>query len=349
MTFPKSFLTLVVLAVSQQLRAAAASDSLVDAAWRAWQIPNYVLAEKHFRSAIQADPADVRGYAGLALLNNSREKYPECWEVLKGLDDKGADIYPYLFSFWETIRFRLKNEFKKTGLLSYLDKLTDAGDGRGLIQAQAAEALEDYYHERHELRTADAYRQKINAISDWLLIGPFENLSASGYDNVYPPEMEFNGSATYEGKGGVPATWFPIASPVSNTWIDFTRHFGFSQSIFYANTFVYSPSKRNVYLRVGTSGSLRAYLNDELVLEYFDENNNDLDTYIVATELQQGWNRVLIKCGYSEIDKCNFLVRITDEHGGPIQGLRVSTAGQPFPHKPSASVTMGTKPFRIVF
>ena len=340
---------LFVAVGSQVANATAASDTLIEAAWRAWQVPDYTLAEKQFHSAIEADPSDLRGYSGLALLDNSREKYPECWEALKNLQAQGGDIYPYLFSFWETVRFRLRNDFKKTGLLNYLDKLTDAGDEHGLIQAQAAEALEDYYHERRELRTADTYRQKMNAVSDWLLIGPFENLSASGYDKVYPPEREFDSSAAYEGKGGVPASWFPIASPVPNTWVDFTRHFGFSQSIFYANTFVYSPTKRSVYLRVGTSGSLRAFLNDELVVEYFDENNNDLDTYIVATQLQQGWNRVLIKCGYSEIDKCNFLVRITDERGRSIEGLRVSTAVQQYSHKPSAPVTMVQNPFELFF
>lgn len=40
-------------------------------------------------------------------------------------------------------------------------------------------------------------------------------------------------------------------------------------------------------IRIGTSGSLKAFLNDELMIEYFDENNNDLDTYIVETELKK--------------------------------------------------------------
>jgi tetratricopeptide (TPR) repeat protein len=86
-----------------------------------------------------------------------------------------------------------------------------------------------------------------------------------------------------------------------------------------------------------------------MVLEYFDENNNDLDTYIVATELQQGWNRILIKCGCSEIDKCNFLVRITDEHGDPVEGLRVSTEAQSYPHRPSAPLTLLENSFESFF
>ena len=350
MAFRNSFFILLFLTgVSESVGATSVYDSLDASGWEAWQLPDYTLAEKQFRAAIDVDPSDPRGYICLALLQNSREKYSECWNALKKLSDNESTIDPYLFSFWQTIRFRLRNDFKKTGLLDYLQKLSNAEDDRGTLPAQAAEALEDYYHERHELRTADKYHLTIHAISDWVLVGPFENLSASGYDKAYPPETEFNSTAVYEGKGGVPAAWFPIASPVPNTWVDFTRHFAYSQSIFYANTFVYSPTKRSVYLRVGTSGSLRAFLNDELVLEYFDENNNDLDTYIVATELQQGWNRVLIKCGYSEIDRCNFLVRITDEHGKSIDGLRVSAEVQSYPRKPSAPVRLLDNPFESFF
>ena len=168
-------------------------------------------------------------------------------DALQKLSSKEPNIDPYLFSFWQTIRFRLRDDFKEAGLLVYLEKLSNADDDRGTLPAQASEALEDYYHERHELHMADTYHLEINAISDWMLIGPFENLSASGYDKVYPPETEFNAAATYEGKGGVPTAWFPIASPVPFSLGRFHQTFcGNSQSIFYANTFVYSPAKRSV-------------------------------------------------------------------------------------------------------
>jgi len=329
--------------------ANAPSDSLADAGWKAWQLPDYALAENQFRGSIEADPANSRGYAGLALLKNFQEQYPECWEALEKFSGKEPNIYPYIFSFWQTLRFRLYRQLRNTDLLEYLAKLSDGGDDRGTLRAQADEALEDFYREKHDLSTANKYHDKIHAISDWLLLGPFENLSASGYDKVYPPELAFNRDTVYEGKGGVPAAWFPIASPVPSTWVDFTKHFGFKNSIFYANTFVYSPTKRRVYFRVGTSGSFQAFLNDEKILEYFDENNNDLDTYVAVTDLQEGWNRVLIKCGYSEIDKCNFLVRITDEHGGNIGGLRVSADAKSYIHKPSAPVTLLENPFEAYF
>jgi tetratricopeptide (TPR) repeat protein len=329
--------------------AGTTEGTLVDSSWQVWQAQNYAIAEKQLRGAIAAEPSDARAYISLALLENSRGEYRQSWDALRLLSERNPDIYPYLFSFWQTIRFRLKNDFAATGLLEYLEKLTTRADSLGILPPQTAEALEEYYRERHKLSRADDWHAKINAVSDWMLIGPFENVSASGYEKAYPPEREFDPGATYEGKGGIPAGWFPIASPVPDTWVDFTKHFGFKESIFYANTFVYSPARRNVHLRVGTSGSLRAFLNDRMVIEYFDENNNDLDTYNVATELQQGWNRILIKCGCSEIDKCNFLVRITDEHGEAVEGLRVSREAQTYSHGASAPAVLLENPFESFF
>ncbi|HXX63467.1 MAG TPA: hypothetical protein VEO56_06670, partial [Bacteroidota bacterium] len=350
MTNIKSLLIFLVLfSPLCAMRGQNASDSLVDAAWRAWQAPDYDLAQRQFQAAIALDSTSQRAYVGLALLENMRERPLPCWEAIRALAKVEPQSYSYIFSFWQTIRFRMKDQYRESGLLGYLESLARASDDRGVLSAQTTEALEEFYRERGDIPTSLDWHRRMNAISDWLLIGPFENVSASGYDKEFPPEREFDPAAIYEAKGGVPASWFPIVSPIPETWVDFTRHFPFRQSIFYANTFVYSPAKRPVYLRIGTSGSLRAFLNDELVIEYFDENNNDLDTYIVATELQQGWNRVLIKCGCSEIDKCNFLVRITDEHGAPLEGIRVSTERQPYIHKPQAPVTVLVNAFESFF
>jgi len=342
-------LALVLVLLPAAGRCAAGSDSLVESAWRAWEVPDYGLAEKQFRAAIAADPSNERACVGLALLENMRDRSRSCWEALQGLIRIDPQPYPYIFSFGNTLRFRLKDEFRETGLLTYLETLADSADGRGVLSAQVTEGLEEYYRERKDLPEAARWRARMNAVSDWLLIGPFENVSASGYEKAYPPETGFDAGATYEGKGGVPVSWFPIASSVPGTWIDFTRHFAYRQSIYYANTFVYAPQNMNVHLRVGTSGSLRAFLNDELVIEYADENNNDLDTYVVATQLQQGWNRLLIKCGYSEIDKCNFLVRITDARGHKIDGLRYSTAAQTYTRKPGAPAAVLDNAFETFF
>ncbi|HTX20020.1 MAG TPA: DUF3857 domain-containing protein [Bacteroidota bacterium] len=347
----RTAISLIILSIAwcNSAKALSPGDTLVEAAWKAWQIPDYALAEKNFREAIASDPGDSRGYIGLALLQESRESYPEFWKTFAALADKVDSIDPYLFTFSETIRFRLKDYYRDAGVLKYLEKVAESGDHSPIVRAQIAEALEEYFRGKNERSDADEWRDKIGALSDWMLIGPFENISASGYDKVFPPETEYNPKATYEGRAGTPASWFPIASPLPNTWVDFTRHFGQKQAIFYGNTFVYSPQKKTVDLRVGTSGSLKAFVNDEVVLECADETNDDLDTYIARTELQAGWNRILVKCGFSDIVKCNFLVRITDEKGDPVEGLKDSASPRAYPAGTKSLSTVLENPFEQFF
>ncbi len=57
---------------------------------------------------------------------------------------------------------------------------------------------------------------------------------------------------------------------------------------------------------------------------------------MLKTELQEGWNRLLIKLCYSEISKCNFAMRLTDEQGKPLSGFKFSTDPQDYPKLPNA-------------
>ncbi len=204
------------------------------------------------------------------------------------------------------------------------------------MRSMACEDLGSYYGKKNNLSKSKQYFDRMNAITDWMIIGAFDNTSACGYNTQFPPELEYSPAAVYTGKFGSPAVWTKVNALRRDRWIDFNHYFAYDYAVFYANNFVYSPVKQRILFRVGTSGSLKAFLNDELVLSAQDENNNDLDTYIASTELQQGWNRVLIKCGYSEISKCNFMLRITDQNGTAIPDLAVSLEPRQYTAKPNA-------------
>ena len=176
------------------------------------------------------------------------------------------------------------------------------------------------------MEKAKDYFKQIGSVNDWSVIGPYENISASGYYEKYPPEKEFNPDTIYTGKNNKPIHWFNIDRSRYDNWLDFTLYFPSDNSIYYGNTFVYSPVEQKVQIRIGTSGSFRAFLNDELITECYEERNNDLDTYVSGITLQKGWNRFLIEVGYSDIDRCNFLLRITDDKGFALDNLKYSTA-----------------------
>jgi Tfp pilus assembly protein PilF len=327
---------LLVFSSARLFAGAEKSDTLVAAAWKAWEKNDQQQVEQKFLAAIQADPKNTRAHLGLSFLYAYQEKHEASWQSFRNILQTEENFYPYVYSAWLTPKLRRSLKNPKAGAVELLQNLAKQADAAGILQAMANDVLGEHYQTKGDLGKSRQYYQNVNAIKDWMLIGPFENVSASGFENVYPPELEYDAAKTYPGKNGIPAKWFKIAATRNDGWIDHRRYFSYFQAVFYGNNFVYSPKKQAVQIRVGTSGSLKAFLNDELVIEYFDENNNDLDTYVVATELQEGWNRLLIKCGFSEINQCNFLARITDERGGAIAGLKISTETQKYANRPGA-------------
>jgi len=316
----------------------AAAEQHVQEAWNRWMENDQAGVEENFRAALAEDSANARAHLGLAFLYSLQQKDEAAWQAFTQALKYVDDPYPYVFAAWASIRLSNDKDGRYPAVAEFWEKLSEKADPGGMLRAAANQFLGEYYEQRGDLAQSRQHYRAINAIKDWTTIGPFDNISASGFDKALPPEKEYKFDKIYDGKNGVPAKWFKIAEVRPDYWIDFRRYFAFEQAVYYANTFVYSPRKQGAQIRIGTSGSLKAFLNDQLIIEYFDENNNDLDTYIAETELQKGWNRLLVKVGYSEIDRCNFMARITDARGEPLPGLQISTASHSYPRSPRAPV-----------
>jgi len=310
------------------------SEAEVNEGWKSWMNNDHHQVEQHFLKALELNPKNIRAQIGLALLYDLEKKLKPSWEYYKKITSSTDNYYPYIYAAWLMPLLRENYDSLNSGVIELFENLTGGADEAGILRAMAQEQLGEFYQNKNNPGRSRKYYTSLSAISQWKVIGPFDNISASGFDNIYPPEQEYHDTKTYIGKNGVPANWFEIRRIRNDFWIDFRRYFAYEEAVYYANTFVFSPAQQNIQIRIGTSGSLKAFINNEQVIEYFDENNNDLDTYIVETELQKGWNRLLIKCGFSEIDRCNILVRISNRSGDPIPGLEYSTQTRKYPNKP---------------
>lgn len=333
-------LCLSILLLSTTLWAyKPASTELVATGWEQIAANDLESAEKSFVKAIKKDKTNPRPYLALSFLMQLTEQNEAAWDYFESALTYLEDPNPYIFSSFYTKRGLLvNNPAEDRGLAKLIPGLAESADELGIMKAGAISRLGRYEEEYGDRELAKQYYQRLGAIREWSLIGPFENISASGFEKVFEPELEFKTKKEYTGKRGVPAEWFNISKLRYDNWIDMTHYFGSPNSIFYGNTFVYSPEKRLVHVRVGTSGSVKTFLNDEEIISVFEERNNDLDTYIVETELQKGWNRLLVKCGFSEITQCNFLVRITDPKGEALKDLNYSTRDQKYSSEPGASL-----------
>ena len=233
----------LLLFASAALASVEKSDMLVNEAWDAWHDNNQMLVEQKFLSAIHENDQNVRAYVGLSYLYSLQERNVDAWNVFKKILDTNVDPYPYFFAEWISPMIRGNLDKSELGIDKLYLQFSEKADQGGVLRAMADEMLGEYYLDKGDYAKSEEAYARLNTINEWMLCGPFENISASGFAKQFPPETEYNAAAHYEGKNGVETTWFAVPKLRRDFWVDFRRYFAFDEAVYYANTFVYSPKK----------------------------------------------------------------------------------------------------------
>ncbi|HDJ33240.1 MAG TPA: DUF2961 domain-containing protein [Bacteroidetes bacterium] len=157
-----------------------------------------------------------------------------------------------------------------------------------------------------------------NFITDWQLIGPFDNPRESddlryGLDTPYPPEREIDFSGSYDGKNGQ-VHWEGYSGDGAGYAMGLNKRYQPSEFIIsYAYTGIYTPEDTNVPLLIGSDDGLKVFLNKQELYRYLQVNICAPDQDTVMLPLRKGWNELLLKAennfgGYA------FFARIPDAH-----------------------------------
>ncbi len=296
--------------------------------WYSLMKNNETEAIRQFQAALAADPSDGRAHLGLTYAYMIHSQDTMSWRAFRSALKSMQDPAPYIYASVLTQRVLTQVGERTSGVRDMYVQAVERPDSTGILRAMACEQLGSIDELFADLKGAAAWREKIGALHDWRLIGPFDNISGSGHERVFPPETEDDPTAEYSGESGARVRWMEPGVIRNDGWVDFARYFPSLRGTFYSITYAYSDSDARVQLRIGTSGSFKLFLNGRMVHESVDEHNNDLDTYVSDVTLSKGWNRILVKCGNSELSRCNFLLRITAPDGTPVRGLRFSTQPQ---------------------
>lgn len=317
-------------------------DSLSEAGWNFIKANQTDLAKKTFQEVIAQDKYNFRANLGLAFIFEDEENLSQSWNHFEKALTSSGNPHPYFFSALITPKISRRPDSGEKNVNEYFNSMIANGDSSGILRGMAYEHLGRNAKQHGDNKKADQFFSALNTVDDWMLVGPFDNTSGSGYEKVFPPETGFYPDSVYKGKNSIPVEWYAIPALRRDKWVDFEIYYPQEDAVFYANTFLFSEKDQVIQLRIGTSGSFKAFVNDFMVMSSSDENNNDLDTYIVEFELKQGWNRLLIKNGYSEISSCNFMVRLTDKKGFPVTGIRVEKTKHDY--KPQSQIDVSIIP-----
>jgi len=255
------------------------------------------------------------GFCQAALAREDAGK-SEFFEFIKTTENANM----YLEGMWSYSGAELKD-----GAKDFYENLLEDASVDGKLKAKANAKLGDHYKYLNNTSKAKGYYKNIGSVRPWLLVGDFENISESGFDNDYGPLEHPETSYEFENKRGANVKWFNPGEYRMDQWIDLTYYFYSSNSIIFAQNFANSEIAQDVQFRIGTSGSVKFYVNDELLFSESKERNNGIDNYKFTGKLNAGANRILVQIGASEISSSNFLLRVTDANGNPLENVTYST------------------------
>lgn len=157
------------------------------------------------------------------------------------------------------------------------------------------------------------------------VIGPFSNERWEGHDRPYPPEQRVDLSASCEGIGG-PVAWQQVIVPDGQGYLDFAQILKPKDwTVAYALCYVHSVEKQRAQIRAGTNDSMKLWFNGRLAAEWYDPNGRwaVVDDEVVPVTLPSGWSTILVKVAQTT-GNWGMYLRITDEKGAPLRGIRVS-------------------------
>ncbi|MDO6429270.1 DUF3857 domain-containing protein [Flavitalea sp. BT771] len=322
-------LTLAVLLLNAFYFNAYSND--YEDAWKALHRNDRQMAKTLLQKAMQDPQTAVDAYITYTFIRSFEGTDKEVDDLGARLYDQLKDPNPYLFALWFNPS-ALGGYGKKTGhQLQLLQRLLTDSKVNGSIRAAA-----HYFKALHNLYSndIDGARKEWTKVGSagpfWQLAGPFDNLGGSGYYKDYGPLQHPESDATFTSVNNAVVKWFSPPLMSTESYAFPYAHFQRSTAVVYAQTFVYSPDDRKLFLQAGMGGTLKVWINDRLALACDKELLTEMDYFRQEIRLKKGYNRLLVQLGYEDNSSPNFIIRFTDNNYSPVGDLTYSAANQPY-------------------
>ncbi len=301
-------------------------------AWKSLNKNNRPEAEKFLEQAMKDPSSYADAYITELYVKTYNRKEDEVKNFISSFYKKTTDPYPYIYALWSN-KALVGAIGKKTTSeqVDLMNNLVSDKNAPGTLVAAANYNEKIHYLFSGEFQKAASYSDAVGNIKEWQFTGPFENLSQSGFYKDYGPLEHPEPNAIFKSISGADIKWFTPQNESKDGWTPIIYQFNKNTAIVYAQSFVTSPQDQTVYCNIGCAGSVKVWINDELVISGFKEKSTELDNYSIRYDLKKGANRVLVQIGYSNSSYPSFSLRITDDQYRPITNLTTSTTFVSYP------------------
>lgn len=299
------------------------------AAWEALNNADVEKAIDHFEKATKDKSTKESALLCLTILYSHRNKEPLASKKFKEFMKNSNDPYPEIYSLWFEDGVTGYNGKKYSYQFDLLKKLANDKENKGKLDAAANYRLLSHYTMSNDKKNMKKSFEKINHIEDWALVGPFDNVMNSGYDKDFGALTKIKESDQFDSKYGATVNWFDPPVSSNDGYLFKDLFFRSSNSIIYGQTFIESPKTQEVFLKFGYSGSLKVWVNDQLIYQDQEHRETEMDYFRYKLTLNKGYNRVLVQLGDYQESNANFTVRFTDLAHQPLDYATKTTA-QPY-------------------
>lgn len=195
---------------------------------------------------------------------------------------------------------------------------------QALALARSVDQIDGAAKKLRELGHPVDLRKTFGFLTEWKIIGPFDNVGGKGFAAVYPPEGVIDMTGEYEGKAGA-VRWRDFTSDDEYGLNSLNKPYTSLKGVVgYAHTEFFSDSDRAVELRLGSQNAFKIWLNGQYLFgqeEY--HRGKAIDQYRMPAQLKKGKNTLLVKVCQNELMEdwagdWDFQLRICDPLGAPI-------------------------------
>ncbi len=288
--------------------------------WNLWADNNRMEARKQLEKITNQNP---EAFLYLAFIDWAENKKDLAFKHFTQFYYASPNPYPYLYALISTPLI-FENKILTQEKLIFFEKIYNDPKLDGTLKAMIAQDLGEHYMLSKNMKKAEEWYAKTGAIDKWQILCAFDNTSGGGFDKDWGALTKPKPTEKFINQLGAEISWYVPKQKRADRWVDFNFYTVLNSTVVYAQSFVESPIDQDVYLRVGTSGSLKVWVNDALTMNIEEERNCDMDIYINKINLKKGANRLLVQLGQSDIQQLNFLLRLTDDQANPVSGLNVS-------------------------
>ena len=140
----------------------------------------------------------------------------------------------------------------------------------------------------------DYYRFTISegtSLGPWWVIFPFDNIDETGFDTVYPPEIEIDLDKEYIGKDGRKIGWYKTNRRGENVFSNVPE----DDVTGYALTYLESDRDQNYLLSLGSDDTLKIWVNDRLIFSKYVHRPLRRADDVIQLPIAKGRNKILVK------------------------------------------------------